>query len=179
MASTHRKDETGSTIFAVLIYIAILLQLVTFGRLIPEKDPSLGIAAVWCVVSGLLTVGLGEAIFKTLARWLMTRKWNQRTLARYRHWGMEAQVLRRPYRWVDWAIVLPFYASHLSATYFLAVPVAMNTAPFRDHPSNLITIWLDRAAHTIPVAISRIFFPQDENGTARCPASRLFTPGSV
>lgn len=108
----------------------------------PEQDPSLGIAAVWCVVSGLLTVVLGEALFKTLARWLMTRKWNQHTLARYRHWGMEDQVLRRPYRWVEWVIILPLYALHLSITYLLAVPVAMNTAPFRDHPSNLIALWL-------------------------------------
>ena len=154
----------GSTIFALLIYIAMAVQLVTFGRLIPEKDPSMGIAAVWCVVSGLLTVVLGEALFKTLARWLMTRKWNQRTLARYRHWGMETQVLRRPYRWVDWAIVLPLYALHLSATYLLAVPVAMNTPPFRDHPSNLTVLLVSCAVNAIPLAMRRIFLPQGENG---------------
>ncbi len=123
-----------------LLVVALVAQVVTFEALLDDATISIGVVSIWYVASILTTLFLSASLFQA-SMWLFMKRLRPALLARYRHWGMEEEVLGHGH--ILYLIVsLAWCLGTLSLTFVKAASVVEQLIPGSGDPMTLILTWV-------------------------------------
>ena len=120
-------------LLAVMVVLVITLQTFDFGLDPSQATVSLGVVLIWTGASYVAVMACGRNWYKWLLREYVTRK-RPDVLARYRHWGMEGEVLG------DVGPVVVIFATLVTSCtiWFIIWFIAPATTPIPVNPKEMI-----------------------------------------
>ena len=123
----------ANVMLAVLIVQVLTLERFSFGANPSQTSVSLGVVLIWTSASYIQVFACGRIWHRWVLRRLLTKR-RPEVIARYRHWGMETEVLGSGD--FTWLVIATLWSS--LTIWFIIWFIAPATTPFEVEPKKMI-----------------------------------------
>ena len=131
-------------IFAGLVAVAVMTQLVIAKSWVEEDTTNLLEAGIWYATSILNVVVVGRSLSKSCI-WLYMTRLRPEIYANYRYWSMEQEVEDQVQAWLYWPALLLLVIWSLWTLPIVVTtlaPIITDATGFLNTPGQIVLLWL-------------------------------------